>query len=186
LKRGCRALATSKNRLPSRNQLVSLFASCVFLCFTWTILNFFHKAPGWLTFLAPGEVLGAFAYALGGALLESLLVLFLLVVLAVLLPARWFGDRLVAQGTVMVLVIAFWSAVFQLIYASTPKWDPDKMLLWSVLLLLSTVISSLLLHRLECLEKVVNALVERVTVFLYLYVPMGLLGLTVVAIRNLP
>jgi hypothetical protein len=154
--------------------------------YTWTLLNFFYEAPGWLMFLAPGEVMGILAYALGSTLLESLLILLLLVVLAVLLPGQWFRDRFVAQGTVLVLLVGLWSVVFQLIYASTRKWDSDKMLLWSVLFLLSTVISALLVHRLKVLEKVVSALVERLTVFLYFYVPLGLLGLVVVAIRNLP
>lgn len=178
-------MATFRDRFPSQSQLASLFASCVFLLYTWTILNFFYRAPGWLMFLAPGEVLGIFAYALGNALLESLLILFLLVALAVLLPAPWFRDRLVAQGTVLLVLIGFWSVTFQLIYAAIPKWDPGKMRLWSVLLVLSTVIAGVLVHRLERLNKAVDALADRLTVFLYLYVPMGLLGLTVVAIRNL-
>lgn len=178
-------MAIFKDRLPPRSHLTSLLASCVFLLYTWSILRFFYAAPGWLLFLPPGEVLGIFAYTLGNALLESLLVLLLLVVLAVLLPAAWFRDRLVAQGTVLLLISGFWSVVFQLIYASNPKWAPNKMLLWSVLFVLSAVISNLLVYRLEGFEKALDALVERLTVFLYFYIPMGLLGLAVVVIRNL-
>jgi hypothetical protein len=174
------------DRLPSRDQVISQFASCVFLVYTWTIFSFLYKLPGWLMFLNLSEVLGVFSYALASALVESLLILLFLVALAVLLPKPWFGDRFVAQGTVLAVVLSFWSVVFQFIYASTPRWDTSKMLLWFLLLLLSTPIAGFLVHRLERFGGLVNAFADRLTLFLYVYVPMGLLGLAIVAVRNLP
>jgi hypothetical protein len=166
-------------------QVVPMFASCVFLVYSWSILTFLHRLPGWMLHLSIQEILGMFAYALASALVESLTIPFLLVVPATLLPARYFRDKFAAHGTLTMLVVAFWAVVFQYIYASTRKWDSHKMLLWSVLFLSSLLLSWMLVQRLERLEKVLNWLGERLTAFLYIYVPLGLLGLVVVLVRNI-
>jgi hypothetical protein len=140
--------------------------------------------PGWLPFLSIWEILSIFAYTQMFALLESLSVLLLLIVLAVILPPHFFRNSFVAQGSTLLFVSAFWIILFQSIWFSVVEWAASKLLLWLVLSLLTILISCFLVHRTERLKRLLCALADRISVFLYLYVPLGILGLVAVIARN--
>ncbi|MGD9316669.1 MAG: hypothetical protein PVG56_07540 [Anaerolineae bacterium] len=161
-----------------------VLACCMLLIFSWSILWFFQKMPGWLPFLPLWEVLSIFAYTQMFALLESLFVLLLLVLLAVILPPRFFRDSFVAQGSILLFIAAFWIILFQSIWFNVVEWAAGKLFLWFTLALLTVLISCFLVHRSKRLQRVLNAVADRISVFLYLYVPLGTLGLVVVIARN--
>lgn len=178
-------MATFRSRLPQTHDIMLVLACCMLLVFSWSILWFFQKMPGWLPFLPLWEVLSIFAYTQMFALLESLFVLLLLVVLAVVLPPRFFRDSFVAQGSMLLFMTAFWIILFQSIWFNVVEWAAGKLFLWFTLALFTLLISSFLVHRSKRLRKVLFALADRISVLLYLYVPLGVLGLAVVVARNL-
>jgi hypothetical protein len=137
--------------------------------------------PGWLPFLKGWQILGIFAYTQAVALLESLSLLLLLIILATVLPAPLFRSKFVAIGTALAISAAFWIAAGQVIILD----NPSQLRLWAILALSFTVLSCILVHRHVCLEKTLVSLADRLTVLLYLYVPLGLLGLIVILVRNL-
>lgn len=85
----------------------------------------------------------------------------------------------------MVFMITFWTLLFQGIAFALPLWSSGQLLLGLMLPLVSIVVACALVHRSEKAEKAIRALADRLTVFLYIYVPLGLLGLIVVVARNI-
>lgn len=179
-------MATFRNRLPPRHDLVPVFATVVFPVFSWSLIWFFQKMPGWQPFLNTWAILSILAYAVGFALLESLIVLALVVVLAAILPARALRVQFTALGSTVVLAATFWTIIFQLIFEPVILyWSAGEFALWFGLALVSILLAVYLVHRSPRAQRMVMALADRLTVFVYLYVPLGLLGLLVVLIRNL-
>jgi hypothetical protein len=141
--------------------------------------------PGWIPYLNIWKILSIFAYTQAFALLESAFILLLLTILAVILPARLFRDKFAVQGTTIVFMTTFWTILFQSIFFNVRQWALAQFFVWFGLSLVSIVIACVLVHRSRRIEKAVSALAERLTVFLYIYIPLGLLGLIVVIIRNI-
>jgi hypothetical protein len=179
-------LATFRSRLPPSRDLVPVFATVLFPVSSWSMIWFFQKMPGWQPFLGTWAILSILAYALAFALLESLIVLGLLVILAAILPARAVRTRFVALASTLVLAITFWTVVFQLIFQPVILyWSGAEFALWFGLALVSILLAVLLVHRSKRAQRLVSGLADRLTVFVYLYVPLGLLGLLVVVARNM-
>jgi hypothetical protein len=168
-----------------RRDIILVFASCAFPIYSWSFLWFFQKMPSWLQFLNLWDNVSIVAYIQAFALLESLLVLLLLIVLGFLLPAPFFRDKFAAQGSVTVFVASCWAVVFQSLRGEVRAWSLGESLFWFALSLLTIGVSCVMIYRLECLERAVGAFAERLTVLLYLYVPLSLVGLIVVAARNI-
>ena len=177
-------MATFRSRLPQKHDISLVLACCVFLVFSWSIFWFFHRMPGWLPFLPLWDIVSIFAYTQMYALLESLFVLLLLIILAIILPARFFRDSFVAQSSMLLFMTSFWIILFESIWFNVVEWATGKLFLWFTLSLLTILIAYILVRRSRRLERVLNALADRISVFLYLYVPLGTLGLVVVITRN--
>jgi hypothetical protein len=139
-----------------------------------------------LLYLGAWDTLGIFAYIQAFALLESSFILSSILILAAVLPARFLRSRFVAQGSAVVLAITFWTVLFQLIFeAAMVAWPPSQFFLWFGLALASIIVALVLVHRSWRVARVVTGLAERLTVFLYLYLPLGIMGLLVVVARNI-
>ena len=140
--------------------------------------------PGWLPFLNLWDIASIFAYTQAFALLESALVLFLLIVLCVVLPARFFRDKFAAQGSMVVLMAALWTAVFLSVSAEIRFWSLGEFLFWFALSLAAIGAPCILIHRSRRIERAIRAFAGRLVVLLYVYVPLSCLSLIIVIVRN--
>jgi hypothetical protein len=103
-------LDISKPRLPSRKEYFELFLVAAFPVHIWAIFTFLRKLPVLVLPLNLYHVLGAAAYTLASALVESLVVFGLLCLLSILLPAPVFRSRLVPVGTAVILLASICAA----------------------------------------------------------------------------
>lgn len=172
-------------RLPSKQEILHVFAACVVPVYSWSIFVFLWKMPSWLNFLNLDfwSLASILAYALAFALLESVVLLLGLVLLAAVFPQRLFRDRFVAQSGVIILLTTGWAIVLQ--RPEVAAWTLKPLLLSAVVYLILVVVSCVLVYRYKRLEKAMDALVERLTVFLYIYIPASFLGVIVVILRNI-
>jgi hypothetical protein len=178
-------LVILEGRVPPRSEVAPVFATVVFPVFGWSIIWFFERLPDWLPFLPLWDILSIFAYTQALALLESTLLLLFLIILASLLPAPWLRARFAVQGSAIAFMLVFWTILFQLIFEPIIRtWNVGEFILWFGLALISIILACVLVHRSRRLAKVVGGLADRMTVLLYIYVPLGLIGLTVVVLRN--
>lgn len=138
---------------------------------------------GWLLFLNTWDLIGVLAYAQTFAFLESAILLLVLVLLSVILPARFFKRRFVAQGSVIVFLTSIWAVVLQ--YKSWTLFSPKAFLFGLALYFVSNGVAYVLIRRYRRLEEFICAFVERLTVLLYIYVTAAFLSIIVVVFRNI-
>lgn len=173
-----------KQRIASKQEILLVFAACVVSVYSWSIIRFFDRLTGWLYFLNIWEILSIFAYTEAFALLESLLLLLGVILLALLLPRRFFRDRFVAHGTGIVLLSALWAVVAQYNDEALRQWPLKILLFWLIVWLSTIAILFLLTQRYRRLEGALKSLSERFVVMLYLYIPLTILSLVIVVVRN--
>jgi len=176
-----------KSKLPTRQEVLLVFSIIIFFVFTWTLYRMIYYLPSWLGDMYTRDILILSAYVFAFALLESLIVLGGMVVLALLLPARYFKDKFVTQGGILA-VLASLAAYF--IHPKLGDAIPLRLLYLAqipIIALVGTIILifllSFLFDRLPGLTRVVNAFAEVMTIFTYFYLPLGLLSLFVVILR---
>lgn len=176
-------------KLPDRRQIFPVFSVIVFVVFSWAIYRMSWQMQSWLYSLGINQILVLAAYVLTDALFESLLVLGMVLLLALALPGRFFKDKFEAQGTA---VVAVWSAGAVLLQRHLDKLSsltlqqlillPFLILAWTVIIIL---LFSFILDRIRVITRVINTVADRLTVFSYIYIPLSLLGLIMVMIRNI-
>ena len=179
-------MATSNRRLPSREEAVLLFAACVFPVYSWAILRYLRMVPSWNNYLGLWDIASVLAYLFVFALAESLFVFAILALLRVLLPIPIVAEKFVSKASIFVLVNALWAIVFDYLTLSGTivLWQAPKYILCATLYLASIGASWALVHRLGLFAEKVEAFVDRSTVLLYIYVPLSVLGVVVVVMRN--
>ena len=146
--------------------------------------NFLHELPSFLLYFRLAETSVVFAYMMAFAFLESLLVTSGLALAAIILPSKWLRIGFAYKGFILVLVGSI--AAFVLQKNLRYEFPSRQMLVLNLvvpLILISLFIA--LSHLAEPLREVLLDIQDRISIMLYVYVPIGLVSLVVVAFRNL-
>lgn len=169
------------SRIPKWAALAPVYAVIVFIVYSWTLLNFFWVYPSWLYFLNIGEILNVLAYSLATNFLESLVVLAAPIVVAVVLPQKWFYDAFIAKG--LALVLPGLGYMMYVAFQFQSKLDyPSEALDWFPVVLAGTLLLVFLVGRARLLRKVIEVIADRATIFLYLSIPASLLSILAVVV----
>jgi len=175
-------------RLPHINEIISVFAFISAMTYGWTLLAFLWKLPSWLNYLTYGEILTVYSYSLLTNFMESIIFLAFILLICVILPARFLRDVFTLRGTIlsisllgtMMLVLSFYSDDNPTLMGGPP--------VWLVILLVSSLLMILLDFLSRKVQRGASALLwfaDRLMIFLYINLPLSLLALIVVTIRNL-
>jgi hypothetical protein len=182
-------MQTSISRFPRRAELLPVYAILLFLSGSWALYRFAWYLPSWMEYLSLSSVLVIAAYTLGYVLLESGVILGLVVLAGLAFPRPVFRSQFVAQGSTLALALGAGAALVQRQVSMIYRWEVWQVLTYSGAVLVAAVLLILLAawlyRRFPRLLRLVNAFAERMTVFAYIYVPLGIIGLAVVVIRNL-
>ena len=146
------------------------------------------KLPSWLHYLTPGEILGVYSYSLLTDFSESVLYLGLLLFLCVLLPRRLLSDVFIRRGTVLALCILGGMMANLDFYINNETGLIGSIPAWLVILGCAIVIMILLevlSGKFQLVTRVLTELADRLTIFLYINLPLTVMALVVVAVRNL-
>lgn len=174
-------------RLPDRRSIIGVYGVAVFLAYSWTLLASFWKVPSWLFYLKVGEIFSVYAYAFVVDFIESLLLLFLMVLVGLLLPRRLWNAKFKTLGALWIMVL-LGSIMLRLYTNRAPDyWEEfvyDQWAWWGYTLL-AGIILSFAFSRVGWLRKGLEALVDRLVVFLYLYLPLTAIAILVVFTRIL-
>ena len=173
-------------RIPPVAQILPVYAVIVLIVYTWTLLWFFWKVPGWLYFLNAGEILTELAYNLTVNFAESLVVLCGPLFLAIVLPRRWFYDVFVARGASLVMAVLGYMMFLADQFKNKSDYPTLSLQLWTVLLALAGIaVLVYLFGRFAVLRRIVEFIADRATIFVYILVPLSLLSLLVVIVRSI-
>jgi hypothetical protein len=171
-------------RVPGWTEILPVYGVIVLVLYTWTIVWFFWKLPGWLYYLTAGEMLTALAHSLLTSFVESLLVLCGPLALCLLLPRRWFRDLFVARAAS--LTMAGLGYMMYLGFQFTTKDDVPAIFLppWSVpaaLALMALIV--FLAGNIPAARRVIESFADRATIFVYILLPATLLAMILVLVR---
>jgi hypothetical protein len=177
-------LDTIRNRFPRRSDVIAVLAVAVFVCFSWTIIGFFNKLSSFILYFTPGEIANIFAFMMAFALVESLAATGVLVLLSAILPSRWLKDGFAFKGFVILLVATMTAILFQ---KALRDYFPSMQTLmtYSLLPLLLMALLVWLVHSRPRLQKILLSVQDRILIMLFIYLPLGVIGLLVVMARDL-
>ena len=175
-------------RLPHINEIISVFAVISTMAYGWTLVAFLWKLPSWLKYLIFGEIFSVYSYSLLTNFAESIFCLAIILILCVILPPRFLRDVFILRGTIfaisllgtLMLVLSFYSDDNPTLMGGPP--------VWLVILLISSLLMFLLDFLSRKVQTVASALLwfaDRLMIFLYINLPLSLIALVVIAIRNL-
>jgi len=177
-------VAGSSGRLPSRHDISYAYLAGLFPIQAWALYNSLHEAPAWSLKFSLWDLIGVFSYIEAFVLLESIIVFLPLLLLAALLPARWFRSRFVASCTAIVYVSAGWFILAHIHDYTVREWSLRQLLPWFAAFLLSQGLILVLICNSRRLESVIVSVVDRVAVLSIVYLSMTLAGVFIVLIRN--
>jgi len=170
------------NRFPTQAQVAALYALIVFTLYSWTLLWFFYKVPGWLYYLSIGEILTSLAYSLATNFFESLVVLAAPLFLAVVLPKKWFADLFVARGAALIFPGLAYMMFVAFQFQSKLDYPSDIINLYPLVLVVIFILA-FLVGKVRFLSQALEALGDKATIFLYLSIPLSLVSTLVVLAR---
>lgn len=171
-------------RIPSIQRLSATFGLILFVIHTWSIWQFLYRVPSYLMYLDIINLLAVFAYYMGFALLESLILLIILIFVAMILPTDWYAINFDAMNLPIVLISAISAVGFQKQLGNAYEGiNPIIQWLGSTLLMISCL--AILTRTLSNLRNFSSKVMDRISIMIYLYLPIGLFSLLVVMYRNL-
>jgi hypothetical protein len=172
------------NRFPGWQAVTSVYAMIVLLVYGWTIYWITWKFPSWIYYLTILEILWMICYAMVVNLLESLLFMIGILVLGILVPRAWLADRFAASGSLLSILIAgilmYFSAPIQL----EEKFSYTPLIQMGISFLIASGIA-MLLPLYPPIAAFLDLLADRAKIFLYILLPVSLLSLVIVIVRNL-
>ncbi len=149
----------------------------------------FWYVPSWLEYLNVWKVLTISAYVLAFALVESLFMVGLLVLFSLLFPRHLFKDQFIQQGSSLAALTSISAVLLQRKINLVYRLESWQILVYPLIFLVAlgllVWLLAFLFERIPFLKYIIAALAERMTAFLYLYVPLGAVGLIVVLVRNI-
>jgi hypothetical protein len=179
-------MGTITRRFPRWAQIIPVYAMIAIVVYAWTLLRFFWKLPSWLFFLNGAEILGSLAYLLVVNLAESLTFFCGPLLLALILPKRWFRDVFVARGTALSLSTLGCLMLLAREFNNFREYPELSLPLWQVALAAAGVAVCVYLGgRVALLRRVLEAVADRASIFVYILVPLSLLSVLLVIVRML-
>jgi hypothetical protein len=173
-----------QKRFPRRSDMIAVLAVAVFACFSWTLIGFFNKLSSFILYFTLGEIANIFAFMMAFALLESLATTVLLVLISAILPASWLKEGFAFKGFLIMLIATATAILFQ---KSLGDHFPSigTLLTYTLIPLSLIVLLVWFIHSRPRLQNILLSVQDRILIMLFIYVPIGVIGLLVVMARNL-
>jgi hypothetical protein len=175
-------------RLPSRRDVLGVYAVIVFVVYSWTLVTSFYKLPSWMFYLTVGQILAQYAYAFCISFLDSILALagILLLDLTIFLAFRNM-EEFQSRSILMVLGLLI-SSMTRLIlfpdYEQMEKFLSGELTWWAIAISLTLAVA-IGVSKIRRARDAFKGIVDRIGIFLYIYLPLTFISLVVVLIRNL-
>jgi hypothetical protein len=182
------------SRLPLKDEILSVFNVMLFVVFGWSVRGFLFVLPSFLLYFRLGDIIAILFYMLGFALIESLFLTGGLLVGSLLLPAKWLKIGFGYKGFLIIFVATIGLILFQGYYKygffeTLIKNDYSTLrpVFIGFIVSIFTLAGLLWLFRdgRSRLRNYLLVFIEQFGVFAYIYIPLGVIGVIVVVLRNI-
>jgi hypothetical protein len=174
---------SQSDRVSKTQEVISVFAVNVAILYTWALVATMKDfSRNWILYLTISESLAETTYILTATLLESLLMLVILFAIRFLLPQKITGDRFIRYGSVISAAFLGW-----LMFRTTLiiGLGGAYAVIWQNSIIAAALVLIILSERIQVVRKMIESIADRCVVFLYIYLPLSLISLIVVALRNI-
>lgn len=170
-------------KIPKLQDIAPVYAVIVMMIYPWTLTRYFWKLSSWILFASVGDLAALFAYMVVVNLLESILVLLVPLAMSVVLPQRWFYDRFKTRSISLVLFgLGFLIYLNRNLHADAPF--PLTLVRWIPFAAVAILVLVFLVDQVGFLRNVLEEVANRLTVFLYISIPISAVSLLVILLRN--
>ncbi|MBI5933971.1 MAG: hypothetical protein HY867_09710 [Chloroflexi bacterium] len=173
-----------RDRFPSTREWMPVYAMGLSILNFWMLGHFSWKLSGWVYFQRVSDLLVTLAYSFATTFLESAAVIFGIVLLAAILPRLWFGEAFVARGATLVLLGLGYVMFFAFQFQSKTDY-PTAMVNITPWALAGICALAYFAGRVPLARRILESLADRFLIFLYIFLPLGILGLVTMILRNL-
>ena len=173
-----------RNRLPARQDVVLVYAVIASIVFGWSVIAFLWRVPSWLLFLQPDEIFTILAYGFSVNLLESLGFLGFLLLLSWLLPSGLLKENFAVRGGFVSLTILGSLIGYLSLYFRSDPGFIAFLPVWIIITLLAAILLCVVSARVAFLRTAILWLSDRLSVFLYLILPLAFISLGWVILRG--
>ena len=176
-----------RERLPHQKEILYVYGGVVFAIYSWAIRGFLYQLSSLRLYHTLGEILAIFAYLMAFALIESLIIMSSLIIAGFILPRKWFREGFVYKGFITTLVAGIAMITLQYYLFSLNYEIPPRKVIYLGLGITIILLMALIwvFQNKPQLQKFLLAVQDRLQIFIYFYIPLGVVGLTVVVLRNL-
>ena len=170
-----------KKRLPEKKEITLALAGLGFLVFGWELRSLFYNFPAFSLSYSVGEIFVIAAYMLSAALLETAIVMVFTLFMALVLPRKLFAEGFSYKAFFLFIGLAAISIHLQYVMTNQPKISflarelAIGLAIW--------VFLSLLTQFVPLVKKIILDILDRLTIFSYIYFPLGILSIFVVTFR---
>ena len=170
-------------KIPKLEEIAPVYAVIVMMVYPWTLTRFFWKLSSWILFASVGDLAAFVAYMVVVNLLESILILLVLLAMSIILPRKLFYDRFKTRSVALVLFgLGFLIYLNRNLHADAPF--PMTLVRWIPMAVVVVLVLVFLVDKVGFLRRVLDELASRLTVFLYISIPISVVSLLVILIRN--
>jgi hypothetical protein len=173
-----------RKRLPGRQDVLPVFNFVIFVIFSWSVRGFLFELSSFLLYFQLGEIASILFYMLAFALVESILIMGVLLVSCLVLPSNWLKKGFRYKSFLLIIVATIGLIVFQGYY-KVGEITVEPLILGFLFCFLAFFSLLVLFNTKWRLIHYLLSFMEQFSVFAYIYVPLGLIGLLVVIVRNL-
>lgn len=171
--------------LVSKQQAFLAFSVVAFPIFSWAILQYLERMTAWLYYLTIWEVVSLLAYALSFAFIESIVITLGLVILSALLPGFLFRHNFVPVVLAIILPVALAAIAFHTFEDNLRAISLPVLAAALILYGLVALALYLIVQRMPQVANRFQRLADRISILAYLYVPLSVVSLLVVIVRNI-
>jgi len=173
------------SRFPAKQDVIPVYAVIASIAFGWSFVLFLWKLPSWLLFLQLDEILTILAYVFSVNLLESLGFLAFLLLLSFFLPAGLLKDKFVVRGGFISLSVLGSIAIYINRYMENGQGFIKYFPVWMIATVFIAILLCVISTRFSFFSSVILWLADRLTVFLYILVPLSSISLGLVILRGM-
>ena len=178
------SLLSIRKRLPDFQSILQVYAVIAVMLSAWTVTAFLWKLSAWLLVLNLAEIFAVFSYGLAANLIESLIVLFVLLLLSVLFPAHILRNDFTVRGAILSIGIIGSMIAFVGLQMQFDDAIGIGLLIGPVIAILLTVLLLRYSSNLHVVANSVGWIADRLTVFLFILLPLFVISLVNVIFRN--
>jgi len=172
-----------KARLPDLKTVLPVYAVLVFMLYGWMTIVFFWKMTAWLFYLNLGEIGVIYSYGVFNEFVESVIYIFLLLMLTVALPTSFLRDKFQTRGTLIAVFLL--GVVYSMSYLIAFQ-EIDRLKAALFALMVFGILNVILLWvsvKFSFVNRVIVFVADQMIIFLYIYAPITVISFLVILFR---